>query len=91
MIRHRWQAVVRRVRGVGALYVKYRPALRVIARGLSAPLWNGITSRRPVDDLLYGLATVFARLAGMTRWRLVEGKRRVHDVVSTPRDQGGGR
>jgi hypothetical protein len=58
LLRHRWQAVARRERGVRALYVKHRLALRVIARGLLAPLWNGSTSRRPVDGFLYGLATV---------------------------------
>ncbi|MET0508038.1 MAG: glycosyltransferase family 2 protein [Burkholderiaceae bacterium] len=93
LTRARWQAVIRRERGVGALYVKHGLAWRVIARGLLAPLWNGMTSRRPVDGLLYGLAAVFGRLAGMIRWRLAEPRstRGSHDAASTAGDQERGR
>jgi glycosyltransferase involved in cell wall biosynthesis len=72
LTRPRWQAVFRRERGVGALYAKHALAWRVIGRGLLAPLWNGIASRRPIDGLLYGVAAVFGRLAGMIRWRIAE-------------------
>lgn len=66
------RAVLRRERGVGALYSKHRLEARVIARGLLAPLVRGVTLRRPFHGLLFACATVAGRLDGMVRWRLGE-------------------
>lgn len=68
LTRQRWQGVLRRERGVGALYVKHRLANAVIARGLLAPVWNGARSRRPVEGVLYGVAAVMGRVSGMLAW-----------------------
>lgn len=66
------RAVLKRERGVGALYAKHRLAARVIVRGLLAPLVRGVTSRRPLHGLLFAAATVAGRIDGMYRWRQVE-------------------
>ena len=66
------RGVLRRERGVGALYAKHRIQARVIVRGLLAPLLRGVTSRRPIHDLMFGCATVLGRINGMYRWRMTE-------------------
>lgn len=64
--------ILRRERGVGALYSKHRLKSRVIARGLLAPLARALTADRPVHGVLTALATVVGRITGMVRWRRAE-------------------
>lgn len=64
------RAVMRRERGVGALYAKHRLKTRIIARGLLAPLVNGVMNRQPLKGFLFACATVAGRIDGMFRWRL---------------------
>ena len=74
------RGVLRRERGVGALYSKHRLQARVIARGLLVPLVRGVASRRPIRGLLFGFATVLGRIDGMYRWRLTESPPTQADV-----------
>ncbi len=89
----RWQGVLRRERGVGALYAKHRLASRVIVRGMLAPVWNGMRSPRPAEGVLYGLAAIAGRLSGMGSWMLREGqternsRKAASDGVRKPGDE----
>lgn len=63
------QAVRHRARGTGALYAKHRLPLRVIARGLIAPVLRPLLKGSFGADLALGCAVVLGRLDGMVGWR----------------------
>lgn len=64
-----------RERGVGAIYVKHRLAAWTIARGLVAPMFNGLRGRRRgarLAGMALGLATSIGRVEGALRWLVRE-------------------
>ena len=63
-----WRQSLSRARGTGAVYAKQRLPLRVILRGLMAPMLRGFLSLR-VRALVAGLATSRGRWQGWRSWR----------------------
>lgn len=64
-----WRAVLKRARGVGAIYAKHRLSAWVVLRGLVAPLINPLRSAQPFAGIAFGLAAVIGRSQGLLSWR----------------------
>lgn len=64
-----WKAVLKRARGVGAIYAKHRLGAWVVFRGLVAPLVNPLRSGQPFAGMIFGLAAVIGRSQGLLSWR----------------------
>lgn len=67
-----WRAAMRRARGTGALYVKHRISLGVIARGLVAPPLKVLWPWQGATALVLGLATSVGRIQGALKWLFTE-------------------
>lgn len=63
-----WQAILRRARGTGALYIKHRLSPGVLLRGLLAPPVKACRPWRGGHGLALGLATSAGRLQGALAW-----------------------
>ena len=68
-----WLSVLRRARGVGAIYAKHELRLWVVLRGLLAPLINPFRTGQPVVGLVFGVADVIGRFQGLLYWRRRSG------------------
>jgi len=66
------QAVRHRARGTGALYVKHRLPVWVVARGLLAPVLRPLLKGALGAELALGYATMIGRIDGLLGWRRVQ-------------------